>query len=118
MNVVLLSGRVVARTSARRELLQALLEWAKAARREAGVQTANVYEDIETPATFGLTGAWDSDDALDAHFRSGQFGILLGALDVLAQSTRLTVTRAKDEEGTDALPAIRRLREGAAARDR
>ena len=77
-----------------------------------------MYEDIETPATFGLAGEWQSVAILEAHFRSSHFGILLGALDVLAQSTRLSVARAIDEEGMDALPAIRRLREVAGGASR
>jgi quinol monooxygenase YgiN len=108
---VLLSARVVAQTSARRELLQALLEWAVAARRETGLRTSNVYEDVEAPAAFGLTAQWENSGALDAHIRSDPFGVLLGALELLAQSARVTVTRATGDDGTDALPTIRRLRE-------
>ncbi len=115
MSAVLLSARVVARTSSRRELVQALLEWATAARREPGSRAANVYEDVEMPAVFWLTTQWDGEAALQAHLRSCPFGVLLGALELLAQSARLTVTRATGEDGTDALPAIRRLREAGGA---
>lgn len=108
---VLLSARLVARASTRRELLQALLEWAAIARRQAGLQAANVYEDVEAPATFGLSLESEGGAALEAYVRSGSFGVLLGALELLAQSARITVTHASGDEGTDALPGIRRLRE-------
>lgn len=111
VSAVLLSARMVARTSARRELLQALLEWAAAARRQTDLRAANVYEDAEAPATFGLSVECEGETALEAHVRSDSFGVLLGALQLLAQSARLTVTGASGDEGTDALPRIRRLRE-------
>lgn len=111
MKPVVLSARVVARTSARRELLQALMEWAATSRRELGVHQANAYEDVEAPAVFGLVSEWDGEAALEAHLRSPNFGVLLGALELLAQSTRLSLTRATGEDGKDALPTIRRLRE-------
>jgi quinol monooxygenase YgiN len=114
VSAVLLSLQVVARVSARRELLQTLLECASASRKEPGIQESNLYEDVEAPAVFGLVARWDGDAALEAHFRSCHFGVLLGALELLAQSARVTVTRATGEDGTDALPTIRRLREAGA----
>ena len=111
----MLSARVVARSSARRELLQALIEWAATARREPGIRLANAYEDVEAAAVFGLVAEWDGEAAIEAHFRSGSFGVLLGALELLAQSTRLTVNRGTGEDGMDALPTIRRLRDGGLA---
>lgn len=116
MSTVLLSARLIARSSARRELLQALLDWAVAARCEKGLRAAHVYEDVETPAAFGLAGEWEGQAALDAHIRSSPFGVLLGALELLTKSARLTMTRATGEDGTDALPTMRRLREGGPTR--
>jgi hypothetical protein len=95
--------------------LQALLEWAAAARRQTDLRSANVYEDAEAPATFGLSVECEGETALEAHVRSDSFGVLLGALQLLAQSSRLTVTRATGADGGDALPTIRRLREAAPA---
>ena len=115
MNTIVLWARVVAHPSARRELQQALLEWAVAVRHSTGALVSNVYEDAEAPAVFGLVGEWESPSALEAHLRSDAFGVLLGALELLAQPVRLTVAREADEYGKDALPAIRRLREGGRA---
>ena len=111
LNGMTLLGRVVAQPSARRELLQALLGWAATARREVGAVVANVAEDVETPAVIYLMGEWDNPTAFEAHIRSDAFGILLGALGLLGESVGLTVSGSADEYGTDALPAIRRLRE-------
>jgi quinol monooxygenase YgiN len=110
-----LAVRAVAHPSARRELLQALLDWAAAARHSTGALVSNVYEDAEAPAVFGLVGEWESAAALEAHLRSDAFGVLLGALELLARPARVTVAREADEYGKDALPAIRQLRESGPA---
>jgi len=115
VSTIVLTARVVAHSSARRELLLALLGWAAAVRRDPAVRASNVYEDVETPASFALVGEWESLAALEAHVRSDQFGVLLGAMQLLAQSTQLKLARATGEEGMDAMPMIRRLRDASGA---
>lgn len=111
MSSVVLWAEAEARVSARKELLQALLDWTASARREPDVLTARAYEDLERHATFAMVVEWRDDAALEAHLRSSVFGVLLGALEVLTQSFRFALTRAAGGEASDALPMIRRLRE-------
>jgi quinol monooxygenase YgiN len=111
MTTVALSSRVQARPASRRELAQALLGWAEAARLEAGIVRATVSEDVEVAATFELVSEWESSAHLEAHVRSDPFGVLLGALGVLALPYRMTVARTTDECEPDAFPALRRHRE-------
>ena len=106
----MLSGRVVAHTTERRELAQALLDWAAAARREPDLSAANVYEDVELPAVFSLISEWKTAAALDAHLHSDSFGVLLGALKVLASPHHLVITR-DDDEPHSAIGALNRLRD-------
>jgi quinol monooxygenase YgiN len=112
---MVLSVRAEAHPSGRRELLQALLDWVATVRHSPGALAANVYEDVEAPTVFGLVAEWESRSTLEEHFRADAFGVLLGAMELLAQPARLTVARAADEYGKDALPAIRRLRESGRA---
>ena len=111
MGTVTLSASLVARPGARRELAQALLDWVAAARRAAGIVRSSVCEDIEAEAAFELIAEWETPAALGIHVSSESFGILLGAMSVLADPVRMSVTRAADEYGTDALWALKRLRE-------
>lgn len=99
------------------ELLQALLEWAAAARLDSdpGGPTVQVYEDVESHSTFALHAEWRSVPALDAHVSSDPFGVLLGALQLLAQSVQISVGGETVEYGSDPLSVIRRLRETAGA---
>ena len=112
MKGIVLSARVVPQPSARRELLQALLGWAGSVRKEPGVVASNVYEDVEDPSAFRLETEWAEGAAFEEHLRSGSFGALLGAFELLAQPARLQVTATAEAYGSDPLAAIRRLREG------
>jgi quinol monooxygenase YgiN len=122
MSRVLLCARVVPRISSRLELLQALLEWAAAARVDPGAGgpavNVNVYEDVEHHSTFAMHGEWPSPAALNAHVRSDPFGALLGAVQLLAHSVRLSVGEETVEYGLDPLTVIRGLREVGGPADR
>ena len=115
VSTIVLSARVVAHPSARRELLQAL------ARLGGGRPALHGGPRVERLRGRGSVGRLRAGrgvgdpSALEAHLRSDAFGVLLGALELLAQPVRLTVARAADEYGKDALPAIRRLRESGRA---
>lgn len=111
MKGIVLSVRVVPQLSARRELLQALLGFAGSVRKEPGVLSSNVYEDVEDPAAFRLETEWADGSVFEEHLRSGSFGALLGAFELLAQPARLKVTTTADAYGNDPLAVIRRLRE-------
>lgn len=117
MSSVVLWAETEAPLAARRELIQALLDWTVTARRDPDVLMAKAYEDLELHATFSLVAEWKNDAALEVHLRSRAFGVLLGALEVLSKSFRFVVTRATGDDGADALPRIRRGRE-AGAQDR
>ena len=105
----MLTARIVARPAERREFSQALLVWLRAARQDAALQFGDVYEDLEVPATFGLVTAWQTAAALDAHLRSDAFGVLQGALRVLARPQRMTIVGPTSGPLTETMVAIHRL---------
>jgi len=111
--LIVLTARIESNVPERRELGQALLAWAAAARREAGAIVAHVYEDFEAPAAFCLVAQWESQHAIEAHIRGTEFGAVLGALELLARPPQLSITQVGDVNGNDALRTIRRLRSGA-----
>lgn len=108
--MIMLSARIVAHPPERRELAQALLTWAAAVRQDENALTSHVYEDLEVPAVFGLVTEWKTEAALQAHLRADAFGVLLGALKVLAQPPQLTVTRTDVGRFAGTIEEIRRLR--------
>lgn len=112
MTKIVLAARIVPQPSARRELLQTLLCWAGSVRKEPGVVAANVYEDVENPAAFRIETEWTNFSDLENHLRTGSFGALLGAFELLAQPAQLMVTTTTEAYGSYPLTAIRKLREG------
>ena len=90
--------------------MQALLTWATSAREQPGVLASRVYEDLETAAAFCLVAEWDSREAMERHIRGPGFGVVLGALEVLAALPLVTITSLDDPDGSDAMRSIRRLR--------
>lgn len=111
--MITLTARIESNVPERRELGQALLAWATAARREAGTFVAHVYEDLEAPAAFCLMAAWHSQHAMEAHIQGPEFGAVLGAFELLAHQPQLSITPSSDEDGSQAIRTIRRLRSSA-----
>ena len=111
--------------SERRELTQALMAWVEAARREHGVVGAYLSEDVEAPGTYCVSSTWRRREDLETHVAGPDFGVLIGALEVLGRRTALTVTSA-EEDAEDPVALVRRVRghapsfvhrSGATARD-
>lgn len=92
--------------------MQALLSWAAETRRASGVLDSHVYEDLESPAVFGFAVKWETPEALETHLRSERFGALLGALEVLADDSRLAITHVDSEGPASSIRARRRGAEG------
>jgi quinol monooxygenase YgiN len=110
-SLIVLTARIESNVPERRELGQALLAWATAARSEAGTIVAHVYEDFEAPAAFCLVAQWESQHAIEAHIRGTEFGAVLGALELLARPAQLSITQLGEMNGSDAWRTIRRLRD-------
>jgi quinol monooxygenase YgiN len=83
--LVVITGRIEAGSGGRRELCQALLQWAHEARRSGGAE-ANLSEDFECAHVLWLIASWPTQEALDNHLRSPAFGRLVGAIELLATS--------------------------------
>lgn len=109
VGLVQVTARVEAHAAQRRELAQALLEWAAAAMDEPGVLAAEVYEDVDAANIFCVVSRWAGRAALEAHARGPAFGSMVGAVELLARQSQVAVTEAADER--DATLTFRRLRE-------
>jgi quinol monooxygenase YgiN len=83
--MVVITGRIEAGPGGRRELCQALLQWAEDTRR-AGGGDAHLSEDLECAHVLWLNASWPTREALEHHVRSPAFGRLVGAIELLAIS--------------------------------
>jgi quinol monooxygenase YgiN len=107
--LTVLSARVESTPANRRELVQALLTWLVAARREAGMADARLSEDLESPGMYCLHSEWHRRQDLEDHLGGSHFGILLGALELLGLRTHLSLTHA-EAGADDPMAVVRRVR--------
>lgn len=91
--MIVLQIRLEAHPPHRRELVQALSQWAEAVRRQPQSSRCQLYEDLESPGVFGLVARWDDESSLEKHLKSEPFGVLQGALEVLARPAHFEVLR-------------------------
>jgi quinol monooxygenase YgiN len=107
--VTVLLARTETGSSDRRELVQAMLNWASLARLASGAVEVRLCEDLEEPGIYCLSSKWESASALEAHLAGPDFGVLLGALEVLGRQTRFDVA-SRDADAEDGPSLIRRSR--------
>lgn len=96
--MVVMTARIEANPGARRELTQALLEWAVAARAVDDVE-AYLYEDLECAHVFGFVSHWPTLEALERHVRGHQFGGLVGAVELLAAGAVVSMVPGDGRSG-------------------
>ena len=106
--LVVLTANVAAHAPERRELVQALLAWLQDVRREPGLRSAHVYEDLETSSSFSAVSEWESEVDMAAHVRSGGFAVLAGALELLGPPAAFSIARKEDGSAADAVRSMRR----------
>ena len=106
--MILVTARIEAQISQRRELAQALLQWVATVRCASGASGVDVYEDIGAGNIFCVMSQWDNRPALDAHLRGSSFGSMLGAVELLAERSTVLVTEATGAE--EPSMTLRRLR--------
>ena len=110
--MVVLTARIEAHASERRELVQALLEWATTAKQEAGALGTHVYEDLEAASRFCAVSEWAGAEDMESHVRGGAFGVLMGALDALGPPAAFSIARQEAGNAADTIRSMRRLRGG------
>jgi quinol monooxygenase YgiN len=107
--LTILWARVEFATSNRRELKQALLSWVGTVRREVGLAGVQISEDVESPGAYILTSTWHTRKDLETHLTGPEFGVLLGALEVLGLQSQLSLSDS-GPDSDDAVDLVRRLR--------
>ena len=59
--------------------------------RDVDLPSDCVVRHLGEPGVFGLIAKWNDERALEAHLRSESFGVLQGALEVLARPAQFEV---------------------------
>ena len=91
---------IKARPGKSKELLQTALEWIRRTRKRKGSAGCHFCTDTEDTNNFFLDLAWETKADLAGHMRSDEFGVLLGALNVLCVPKDCKVCVLSDTEET------------------
>jgi quinol monooxygenase YgiN len=78
--MIVVVGRVRTDADRRAELIRIGQAVAAASREEAGCIGYRLYEDTENSNEFVFVEEWDSDDALQQHFRTPHIAEFMGAI--------------------------------------
>ena len=95
----------------RTELLQTVSALISSTRQERGCITHNFYQDVQDENSFNLIEEWQTQDDLDNHLQSDNFGILLGAMNLLSEPPEIKLNAISYTAGMEAIDAIRKKRD-------
>ena len=90
-----------------KELVQTLLSMMGPIEKEAGCMSCALFCDIEDKNLLILLEEWQARRALDHHFRSEMFGVLLGTKSLLNEPHEIQINTIYKSEGTEAVHAAR-----------
>jgi quinol monooxygenase YgiN len=91
----------------RKEVLQTFKAMLASIRREQGCISCNCYVDLEDEEQICFREKWKSKEDLDAHLRSGNFGVLIGATKLLNKEPEFSFDTISSSAGAEAVKAAR-----------
>lgn len=97
-----------ARNGKFQELYQTLQAILPMIRNEKGCLGCHVYRDVEDEEVLFLSAYWKSRADLEHYVRSESGGALLGAIDLLSETTKVGFNREAPCEGIDTLKRMRK----------
>ena len=89
------------------EVLQTLLSLMEPLRKEPGCRSCAAFFDIDDENRFILFEEWKTQNEMNNHIRSQQFGVLLGTKTLLSEPPRIRIHTVSRTWGMDAVQALR-----------
>jgi len=90
------------------ELYQTLEAFLPVIRRQKGCQDCRIARDIEDGEVLVLVIHWDARENLEQYIRSENGSALLGAIELLSETSKVGIGRDLSWEGIEALKKMRR----------
>jgi quinol monooxygenase YgiN len=86
-------------------------------RKQKGCLGYTVYRDSEKENTYSVIGEWKTSQAMDKHFHSPDFEVLIGAARVLGETFAMNIAEVSKKGGLEMVrkQIASRLRKGAVA---
>ena len=103
-----LTIEVLAKQGNYQELYQTLQALLTTIRKEKGCRECRIYRDTEDGEVFFLAVDWGEEENLVQYLRSNSGSALLGAIDLLSETTRVRIGTEEQWEGIETLKKMRR----------
>ena len=103
--MILVIIKIDGRPTKQKELVQTVCALAERVRQEAGCVSSHCYRDVEHENTLCILEEWATQADVDAHLRSHNWSVLLGAIKLLngvAEIKFHTVSQTRGEEAIEA----------------
>ena len=103
-----LTIEIKAKKSKFQELYQTLYALLPTIRKQKDCLDCRIYKDSEDDAVFFLSFNWEDQSALEYFLRSNSGNALLGAIDVLSETSRVKMGKEESWDGIDILKRMRK----------
>ena len=81
------------------EFVKSIRSFARKIRKEKGCLGYSVYRDSEKENTFSVAGEWQTRPAMQKHFKTQNFEILIGAARVLGDTFEMNIAEVLESGG-------------------
>ncbi len=81
------------------EFVKSMRLFSRGIRKEKGCLGYNVYRDQENEDTYSLVGEWRTRQAMDKHFQTRDFEVLIGAARVLGETLEMKIAEVSKTGG-------------------
>ena len=89
--MIVIAGNVTVKPDRRDEWIEAALAMSRASQAEDGCVTYRFYADLEDPNLMLLFEVWESEEALEAHFKTEHMAVYRSQIpDLVAGPSKLT----------------------------
>ena len=85
------------------EFVESMRSFARKIRKEKGCRGYSLYRDFEKENTFSVIGEWRTRPAIEKHFKTQNFEVLIGAARVLGETFEMNIAEVL-ETGNFKLP--------------
>jgi quinol monooxygenase YgiN len=99
------------------EFVQSMRSFARKIRKEKGCLGYSVYRDSEKENTYSLVGEWKTHPAMEKHFRTQTFEVLMGAARVLGETFEMNIAEVVKTADFELVEQIASQKKGSVAAD-
>ena len=84
--------RIVLKPHKADEFVKSVCSFSSRIRKQKGCLGYSVYRDLEKEDTYGVVGEWKTRQAMEKHFQTHDFEVLIGAARVLGETFAMNIT--------------------------